>query len=84
KKSQLIQKIKAELERNPLDDKGWNHLIKEADHMIDQGMEERNLEQKEQWLFIKEQMLDYLLYGESQERQECKETLKNYLKGLER
>lgn len=84
KKSQLIQKIKAELERKPLDDKGWNLLIKEADHMIDQGMEERNLDQKEQWLFIKEQMLDYLLYGESQERQECKETLKNYLKDLER
>ena len=84
KKSQLIQKIKSELEKQFLDDKGWNTLIKEADHMIDQGMEEQNLDQKEQWLFIKEQMLDYLLYGESQEGQECKETLKNYLKGLER
>lgn len=83
KESQLIQKIKAELEKQFLDDKGWNLLIKEADHMVDQGMEEQNLDQKEQWLFVKEQMLDYLLYGESQERQECKETLKNYLKGLE-
>ncbi len=84
KKSQLIQKIKAELEKQFLDDKGWNMLIKEADYMIDRGIEEQNLDQKEQWLFVKEQMLDYLLYGESQERQECKETLKNYLKSLER
>lgn len=83
RKVQLIQRIKEKLESQSLDVIVWNLLIKEADYMIDKGMEEKNLEQKEQWLFIKEQMLDYLLYEDEQERKECKQTLNRYFKTLE-
>lgn len=80
---QLVKKIEIELDRENFDAELWNSLLKQVDLIIEKEMKQKNIEQKEQWLNVKERMLDYWLsYHEEEYREIFQQDLKILIKKL--